>query len=105
MHFSFHFPALPKVGMRIFKTLGAVLLVCAAYGLLGGRNPCFACIGAVFGMDNSMENSLRTGGNRLIGTVIGGFMGMFFFYIYNEYRYSSAPTNLPIWIFLLVGLP
>ena len=27
MHFSFHFPALPKVGMRIFKTLGAVLLV------------------------------------------------------------------------------
>ena len=36
--------------MRIFKTLGAVLLVCAAYGLLGGRNPCFACIGAVFGL-------------------------------------------------------
>ncbi|MFQ8831765.1 MAG: hypothetical protein ACLR7U_01935 [Ruthenibacterium lactatiformans] len=37
------------MGMRIFKTLGAVLLVCAAYGLLGGRT-LLACIGAVFGM-------------------------------------------------------
>ena len=57
MHFSPHFPALPKVGMRIFKTLGAVLLVCVAYELLGGRNPCFACID---------HNCYRIGGPQLL---------------------------------------
>ena len=36
MHFSFHFPALPKVGMRIFKTLGAVLLVVRHTGCWAG---------------------------------------------------------------------
>ena len=74
MHFSFHFPALPKVGMRIFKTLGAVLLVCAAYGLLGGRNPCFACIGAVFGMGSFWREGVRHGGNRFLGTLLGGLV-------------------------------
>ena len=49
--------------MRIFKTLGAVLLVCAAYGLLGGRNPCFACIGAVFGLGSFWREGVRHGGN------------------------------------------
>ena len=94
---------LPRLGLRNIKTVISATLCAVLYSLID-RNPTFACIGAVFGMDNSMENSLRTGGNRLIGTVIGGFMGMFFFYIYNEYRYSSASTNLPIWIFLLVGI-
>ena len=90
MHFSFHFPALPKVGMRIFKTLGAVLLVCAAYGLLGGRNPCFACIGAVFGMGSFWREGVRHGGNRFLGTLLGGLVVIPFYWLY-----TNRPFGLP----------
>lgn len=99
MHFSFHFPALPKVGMRIFKTLGAVLLVCAAYGLLGGRNPCFACIGAVFGMGSFWREGVRHGGNRFLGTLLGGLVVIPFYWLY-----ANRPSGLPGHLYLVLGL-
>lgn len=99
MHFSFHFPALPKVGMRIFKTLGAVLLVCAAYGLLGGRNPCFACIGAVFGMGSFWREGVRRGGNRFLGTLLGGLVVIPFYWLY-----TNRPFGLPGHLYLVLGL-
>ena len=71
-------PAFPKIGLRNIKTAISATLCALLYALIG-RNPTFACIGAVFGMDNSLPSSLRTGGNRLAGTVIGGFLGMGFF--------------------------
>ena len=44
-----HHFRLPPIGMRVFKTLLSVLLVTLTYDyLLGGRNACFACIGAVY---------------------------------------------------------
>ncbi|MEG0806039.1 MAG: aromatic acid exporter family protein [Lachnospiraceae bacterium] len=66
---------LPVIGMRNVKTAVSATL-CALLYFLIHRNPTFACIGAVFGMDNSLPASFRTGGNRLIGTVIGGFIGI-----------------------------
>ena len=99
MHFSFHFPALPKVGMRIFKTLGAVLLVCAAYGLLGGRNPCFACIGAVFGLGSFWREGVRHGGNRFLGTLLGGLVVIPFYWLY-----ANRPFGLPGHLYLVLGL-
>lgn len=70
----------PHIGLRNLKTALSATL-CSVLYLLIDRNPTFACIGAVFGMDNSVESSWRTGGNRLAGTVIGGFLGMGFFYL------------------------
>ena len=50
MEESKHFH-LPKIGMRVVKTLLSVLLVTVTYDyLLGGRNACFACIGAVYAL-------------------------------------------------------
>lgn len=72
---------LPKIGLRNIKTAISATL-CAILYLLVDRNPTFACIGAVFGMDNSIESSWRTGGNRLMGTVIGGLLGMGLFFIW-----------------------
>lgn len=66
------------IGMRNIKTALSATLCVILYQLID-RNATFACIGAVFGMDNSIPSSLRTGGNRLIGTIIGGFTGMAFF--------------------------
>ena len=76
--------------MRIFKTLGAVLLVCAAYGLLGGRNPCFACIGAVFGLGSFWREGVRHGGNRFLGTLLGGLVVIPFYWLY-----ANRPFGLP----------
>ena len=63
------------VGMRNLKTALAATLCALPYYFIG-RNPTFACIGAIFGLGSDMEDSWRNGGNRLIGTIIGGFLGM-----------------------------
>ncbi|MBE5769350.1 MAG: FUSC family protein [Clostridiales bacterium] len=67
--------------MRNVKTALAATL-CAMIYLLFGRNPTFACIGAVFGMGYDMGNSWLSGGNRLFGTIIGGLLGMGLFSLY-----------------------
>lgn len=71
---------LPHIGLRTLKTAFSTTL-CAIIYILIGRNPTFACIGAVFGMDTLGQSPWRTGGNRLAGTVIGGFLGMGLFYV------------------------
>lgn len=72
---------LPHLGARSIKTAIAATLCAVLYSLID-RNPTFACIGAVFGMDNgNMQHPWQSGGNRLAGTVLGGFTGMVLFYI------------------------
>lgn len=66
---------LPGLGQRSIKTALAAALLALLYLPLG-RNPTFACIGVIFGMGNGMEDSKKSGGNRLIGTVIGGLLGI-----------------------------
>lgn len=73
----------PKIGLRAIKTAISTTL-CAILYILIDRNATFACIGAVFGMDNSDNNPWRTGGNRLVGTIIGGFLGMGLFYVQHQ---------------------
>ncbi|MGM9552574.1 MAG: aromatic acid exporter family protein [Clostridia bacterium] len=69
------------VGMRSIKTAIAAT-VCALIYFLIGRNPTFACIGAIFGTGSDMENSWLNGGNRFYGTIIGGLLGMVLFRVY-----------------------
>ena len=75
------------VGMRNVKTAIAATLCALIYYPIQ-RNPTFACIGAVFGLGNDMENSWLNGGNRLFGTIFGGVLGMllysFYLYFYPE---------------------
>ena len=88
----------PRIGQRNVKTAISATLCAVIYELID-RNPTFACIGAVFGMDNTLENSWRTGGNRLVGTIIGGFLGMGFFYITSQV--DSKPFQM---MMLFVGI-
>lgn len=74
-HNPVHAP-LPGLGLRSIKTALATMLTALLYAFLPDSNPTFACIGAVFGMGADMEESLRSGGNRFFGTVIGGFIGL-----------------------------
>lgn len=72
---------IPSVGLRNLKTAFSAAL-CAGLYFLIDRNPTFACIGAVYGMGSDLEDSWKHGGNRLIGTIIGGFLGMGLFWLY-----------------------
>ncbi len=68
-------------GTRAVKTAVSVTL-CTLIYLLIGRNPTFACIGAVFGLGSDIADSRLNGGNRLFGTIFGGFIGMALFRLY-----------------------
>lgn len=69
------------IGMRNVKTALAATFCAFVYFLID-RNPTFACIGAVFGVGKDLPHSWLNGGNRLFGTIIGGFLGMGLFRIY-----------------------
>lgn len=70
--------SLPRIGLRNLKTAIATTLCVFIYSIIK-RNATFACIGAVFAMNTDLQSSWETGGNRLWGSIIGGFVGMFFF--------------------------
>lgn len=72
---------IPKVGLRNIKTALAASLCALVYYFLD-RSPAFACIGAIFGMGSSYEQSRLHGGNRFFGTLVGGFIGMGLFAFY-----------------------
>ncbi len=90
------------IGMRNIKTALAATL-CALLYLPFDRNPTFACIGAIFGMGSDIENSWKSGGNRFIGTIIGGFIGMGLFALYTLI-YPNGDLHPLMLLFLFVGV-
>jgi len=94
--FKFH------IGMRNIKTAIAATL-CAFIYLFIDRNPTFACIGAIFGTGSDMGDSWLNGGNRLFGTIIGGFIGMILFRIYLIF-YPDGDVRLLMMPFLFAGV-
>ena len=76
---------LPTIGMRNIKTATAAALCAFVYFFLN-RSPAFACIGAIFGMGSDLSTSKQHGGNRLFGTMIGGFLGIALFRVYLIFR-------------------
>lgn len=90
----------PKVGIRIVKSLISVLIVALVYEyLLEGRNPCFACIGAVYGMGSFFDEGFKQGGNRFIGTLLGGLVVIPFYWLYH-----NTPFNIPASVYLIIGV-
>lgn len=94
----------PKIGMRNLKTAIAATLCALIYAIFD-RNPTFACMSAVFAMNTNLKSSFKTGGNRLFGTIIGGFTGMLFFYLFKQFPllfpYSKLLSES---IFLFTGI-
>ncbi len=88
---------LPHIGKRTVKTIVSATLVAFVYGILG-FNPCFACIGAVYGMGSTFRGGLQSGGNRFLGTVIGGLFAIPFYWLTHL---SDWPV--PNWIWLGLG--
>lgn len=94
------FPKIPGFGQRGVKTATAAMLCALVYTIIG-RNPTFACIGVIFGMGSNLKDSILNGGNRLIGTIIGGCLGMFLFTIY--IHVFQANNQLALLVMLFIG--
>ncbi|MEG2097350.1 MAG: FUSC family protein [Pseudoflavonifractor sp.] len=79
---------IPKVGMRTVKTAVAVMICffiflpfwlrvpLGEYDPLRNVGPFYACIAAVICMQSSVEQSVRQGVSRVIGTILGGGVGI-----------------------------
>ena len=93
----------PSIGKRVLKTCLSALIVALFYDYaLGGRNPCFACIGAVYGMGSSFKEGFQHGFNRFVGTLLGGLLVIPFYWLC-----LNAPLYIP-WIpsefYMVAGL-
>lgn len=90
------------IGLRNLKTALSASLCALIYYFLG-RNPAFACIGAIFGMGANMDHSKLHGGNRLFGTIIGGFLGIILYRIYLIF-YPEGDGHLLLVPLLFIGV-
>ena len=93
---------LPHIGLRNLKTALSASLCALIYYFLD-RNPAFACIGAIFGMGANMDHSKLHGGNRLFGTIIGGFLGIALYRIYLIF-YPEGDNHLMLVPLLFIGV-
>ena len=83
MNFNF-----PSIGLRTIKTAIAVFLCL----LFFPSEPFFACLTAVFCVQDTVSNSINMSINRALGTVLGAVVGLIFllicrFFIYNISTY------------------
>lgn len=90
------------IGQRNIKSALAATL-CALLYFVIGRNPTFACIGAIFGMGSDMGNSRLNGGNRFFGTIIGGVLGMLLFRLYICF-YPQGGYSFLLLVLLFIGV-
>lgn len=86
------------LGLRTIKTAVAVGLCVALAELVQFEQPpLFACIAAIICMQETAEKSLVSGRNRLVGTGIGGVVGVAFVSLLD---YFPAP----FWKILFISL-
>lgn len=70
-----------KLGMRTIKTAIAVTLAVTVAYILNLNSPFFVAIGALITLQGNIVDSFRMGRDRILGTIIGAFIGMLFSYI------------------------
>ncbi len=87
---------LPHIGSRNIKTALSVLIC-----LIFWPNSLFAAIAAVICVQGTVENSLKIGVNRLIGTLLGGILSLILLYIIDELHFQKY---LPIIVAVGVSL-
>ena len=91
---------LPKLTERMWRSALTVFITTLIYKfLLQDRNPCFALIGAVYGVGSQFEEGFHNGVNRFIGTFVGGIMVIPFYWLCN-----NEPFGVPDFIWLVIGL-
>ena len=90
----------PRITDRVWRSALVVLATAIIYEyLFQDRNPCFALIGAVYGVGNQFEEGFHNGFNRFIGTFVGGLLVIPFYTLY-----TSPLFGVPDWAWMVLGL-
>lgn len=79
MNFTF-----PKIGLRTIKTALAVFLCL----LFFPSEPFFACLTAVFCVQDTVSNSINMAINRGLGTILGATIGLLFLIVCRFFTYN-----------------
>lgn len=97
---------LPPIGMRNIKTALSVFVCVVVFSLMGPDfNPLFASIAAVIAMGPSIEDSVETGWNRILGTLVGGIVGFLGIFICNLIPFAQIYMILvPIGVVSIIYL-
>lgn len=77
---------LPKPGLRNTKTALSVFLCIILFEFIGRPNPLFACSATIICMKETVHYSYQKGVDRLIGTLLGGIVGLAFLLIKNQLK-------------------
>lgn len=64
------------IGMRIVKTVVAVFL-CGAFAHIRNTSALYSMFAALFCIQNSTDKTIQSSVNRMVGTLIGGVVGIF----------------------------
>lgn len=72
---------LPPIGARTLKTGLSVFLCILFFEIIQRPYPFYACIAAVICLKETVETSMQMGKNRIIGTLIGGMIGLILTFI------------------------
>lgn len=91
---------LPPIGLRTLKT-GLAIFLCL---LLFPNEPFFACITAIFCLQNTIEASYRIGLARVYGTIHGSIIGLLSLIIYRFiWDHVKSPFLCKLLIYLLIA--
>lgn len=83
---------IPKLGLRNIKTALAVVICILLFQLFSTENPFYACISAVICMHDTVEHSFTAAKDRLLGTFLGGIIGIVFIFIISFFGNINHPN-------------
>ena len=94
----------PKVGSRNLKTALAVFICMILFELVGNKNPLYACIAAVICMKDTVESTFSMGKNRLIGTLLGGLIGVLFIFLVDNFTLLNSIKSIVTAIGVIIAI-
>ena len=97
----------PKIGMRNIKTTLSVFLCLLLFETISRENSIYACVAAVICLQNTIVDSLAKGVSRIMGTIVGGMVGIFVLFLVSEIfvvREDMMIYIIPLGIILLIEI-
>lgn len=83
---------LPKIGLRNIKTAISVFLCIILFQALDRPHPFYACIAAVMCTKETVAITYKASYDRMIGSILGGFMGMILIIISPYIHFSTIDS-------------
>lgn len=81
---------LPPIGARNIKTALSAFICIILFNAFSKDSAFFACVAAMMCMQDTVENSFKMGKNRMLGTLIGGCVGLLITFLSSTLGNHSA---------------